>query len=100
MTNPDLDRLLKSQEIKAVLRPRKAKPQVKPVKRNPLKSKAARNELNPYLASVRKTQVTRSAADRKAKAKASRQFAAAARAKRTAFYAQLNGNITRADQHN
>ncbi|XP_074651052.1 large ribosomal subunit protein uL4-like [Tubulanus polymorphus] len=53
MTNSDLARLLKSDEIKSALRPRKSRVQRKVLKKNPLKNIRTMIRLNPY-ASVQK----------------------------------------------
>ena len=98
ISNADIDRIIRSEEVQAVLRPKQARPTVRPLKRNPLKVKALREELNPYIASLREQCKAKSAADRKAKAQAARKAGREATAKRAAFYAQLNGTITRADQ--
>jgi large subunit ribosomal protein L4e len=56
MTNPDLSRILSSDEIQSRLRPvRKTKP--RGVKRNPLKNIRAMAKLNPYIITARRVQI-------------------------------------------
>ena len=100
MTNPDVDRIIRSEEIQAVIRPQKVVLEPRPkVKRNPLKHSSVREELNPYVRALREqTKQKLSAADRKAKIAAARAAGREARAKRKAFYAMLNQPIGRADQ--
>ncbi|MDP2438254.1 MAG: 50S ribosomal protein L4 [archaeon] len=99
VTNADIDRIIKSDEIKAVTRSCRPKATVRPLKRNPFKVMALKEDLNPYIVELRRaSSVSKSAADRKAKILAARKAGKAAAKNRTAFYAQLNGNIGRADQ--
>jgi large subunit ribosomal protein L4e len=53
MSNPDLGRIINSEEIQSVLRP-KRKPRFYRLKRNPLRNKNAMAKLNPYSVIVRR----------------------------------------------
>jgi len=100
MTNPDVDRIIRSEEVQAVIRPKKVVLEKRPkTKHNPLKHRHTMMQLNPYLkAQRREAKKKLSDEDRKAKIAAARAAGKEARAKRSAFYALLNTDIGRADQ--
>jgi large subunit ribosomal protein L4e len=59
MTNPDVTRLINSDEIQSVVRPAKAKTQKRPwvQKKNPLKNKGVLFRLNPYAKTIRRQEL-------------------------------------------
>ena len=59
MTNPDVTRLINSDEIQSVVRPAKAKTQKRPwtQKKNPLVNKGVLFRLNPYAKTLRRQEL-------------------------------------------
>ncbi|KAJ5070134.1 60S ribosomal protein L4 [Anaeramoeba ignava] len=57
MTNTDLTRIINSEEIQSVLRPKIPKPQPQPQRKNPLKHKDVMYELNPYAKTRKENQL-------------------------------------------
>jgi large subunit ribosomal protein L4e len=57
MTNPDLNRIINSDEIQSVLRPIIRLPKVRPLKKNPLKNLGVLIKLNPYAKTQRRNQI-------------------------------------------
>jgi large subunit ribosomal protein L4e len=62
MANTDLQRLLKSNEIRAALRPRNTRVQRRTVKKNPLRNVRAMIKLNPYAAVLKRRAILRARA--------------------------------------
>jgi len=70
MSNADLARIINSDEIQSVLKPKVNGPQVVlPKKRNPLKNSAVKTALNPYHAHVKAREESKAKLDKAAKAK-------------------------------
>jgi large subunit ribosomal protein L4e len=57
MANPDLNRIINSDEIQSVLRPTVRLPKVRPLKKNPLKNLGVLIKLNPYAKTQRRNQI-------------------------------------------
>ncbi|KAG9011059.1 hypothetical protein FRB93_003509 [Tulasnella sp. JGI-2019a] len=78
IANPDLSRIINSEEIQSILRPihRLEKEHRRPQKRNPLRNKAALFRLNPYARALRSQEIA--LAKEKAKAKADKKGGKAA----------------------
>jgi len=58
MTNPDLSRIINSDEIQSVLRPAKAKRTKRaPIKKNPLRNLYIKWKLNPYAKTIRRQEM-------------------------------------------
>jgi hypothetical protein len=53
IANPDISRIIESEEIQAVIRPEREMPRSAPRRRNPLKNKLAMARLNPYAEELR-----------------------------------------------
>lgn len=101
MTNPDVDRIIRSEEVQAVIRPRKIEVDPRLPRRNPFKVASVREALNPYIRQLREeAKQKKTAEERKAIIAAKRAEAREARAKRGAYYASLRTFIGRADQAN
>lgn len=100
LTNPDIDRIIRSEEVKAVIRPRKFEVDPRPaIKRNPLKVASVREALNPYVSEFRKAiKAKKTAEQRKAIRAAKRATNVEARAKCQKYYADLRIAIGREDQ--
>ena len=62
MVNTDLQRLLKSAEIRAALRPRKTKVVRRQIKKNPLRNARAMHKLNPYATVLKRRAILRARA--------------------------------------
>jgi len=62
MANTDLQRLLKSSEIRAALRPRKTRVVRRTIKKNPLRNTRAMIKLNPYAAVLKRRAILRARA--------------------------------------
>lgn len=62
MSNTDLQRLLKSNEIRAALRPRKTRVFRRTIKKNPLRNVRAMIQLNPYAAVLKRRAILRARA--------------------------------------
>lgn len=71
MTNGDLTRLISSDEIQSVAKPRKAAPRRFTLKKNPLKNLGVMLKLNPYAAVLRREEARRTAAPKKVGKRAS-----------------------------
>lgn len=101
MTNPDVDRIINSEEVKAVTRPERYVLDKRPaIKRNPLKNREHMMQLNPYLKQQRKDcKKQKTDEQRKAARAAKRAAATESRKKRVALYASLRTVIGRNDQH-
>ncbi len=54
MTNSDITRLINSDEIQSVVRPKKDGPRRRPLKKNPLRNLGALLKLNPYAKAARR----------------------------------------------
>lgn len=100
VTNGDIDRIIRSEEVRAVIRPEKVTLLKRPkIKRNPLKNKTTKLQLNPYVKALRKQSAKKvSDADRKAKVIARRKAVSEQRKKSQAFRAIVRGSVGRADQ--
>ncbi|KAL6047389.1 60S ribosomal protein L4 [Balamuthia mandrillaris] len=57
MSNPDLNRIINSDEIQSALRPVVRLPKVRPLKKNPLKNLGVLIKLNPYAKTQRRNQL-------------------------------------------
>ena len=68
MANPDLNRLINSDEVQRSVRPPKSSFSYKPLKKNPLKNLGAMLKLNPYEVQHRRSEMLAEAARVKAKA--------------------------------
>jgi len=77
LANADLTRLINSDEIQAVVRPKKEAARVARQKKNPLKNLSAMVKLNPYAATHRRNELKYQADLAKAKAKKTPNSAAA-----------------------
>jgi len=69
MTNSDLTRLINSDEIQSVVRPKKEGPKRKPLKKNPLRNLGALLKLNPYAKTARRAALLQEARQLSDKAK-------------------------------
>jgi len=70
MANPDLARIINSDEIQSVLKPVASVGTVLPLKRNPLKHASVKIALNPFHATVKARETAKQNLDKNAKAKA------------------------------
>lgn len=68
MGNPDLGRIINSDEVQSVVRPTKSDTKRRALKKNPLKNLGALLKLNPYAKTARRMELL--AQERQAKAKA------------------------------
>lgn len=68
MSNPDLSRIINSDEIQSVVRPTKVGAKRRALKKNPLKNLGALLKLNPYAKTARRMEIL--AQERQVKAKA------------------------------
>jgi len=98
VTIPDLARLLKSNEIQSVIRPRIARPKKAAAAHNPLTNIAALTKLNPYAATFKRLRTLASTkADQKnAAAPAAKQATSAAPAKGSAAIAEISSEEAKA----
>jgi len=96
ITNADVDRIIQSDEIQSACRRISIKGTFTPLRRNPLRNRTTMLKLNPYkktsLRLAKRPASQRAVKDRKERGKK-------AVARRTAYYASLTQDITRADQH-
>jgi len=97
MFNSDLQRIINSDEIQSVLRPKNTDSGVRPLKKNPLKNLGFLVKLNPYALSARRAELLRSGPkrkhlseeDAKKKREKFKKKAKTAKARRHAFHTQL-----------
>jgi large subunit ribosomal protein L4e len=69
MTNSDLTRLINSDEIQSVVRPKKDGPRRRPLKKNPLRNLGALLKLNPYAKAARRAALLQESRQQSEKAK-------------------------------
>lgn len=79
ISNPDISRIISSEEVQSVLRPLNAERQTrKPLKNNPLRNIEAMKRLNPYVLTARQLESSRAKAPRTT-TRASKEFVASLR---------------------